>query len=400
MTMKKHITLLALVAALLLTAAPPARAQVFAKALTAITTSTNSAFIPTGGSQNTEVYVMSASTSTSSIPVQACATAVAATCYAVATISNVAAAGVKLAGPSAPYLYFPATVSAGTVTVYYSTNNSTRLATWNDVKTPVASGAGTLNLTTLTASSTVTAATVAATSGITAGTTIAATGAITSGSTIAATAGLSGTTGTFTDVLSGTSISLSAGIAGTTGTFSSLTATYVPFAGAAGILSGYSGFTYAGATTSGVLTAPHLKDNSLTTTWVPFQGATGFLGIAGFAYTTATGALAVTQGTAPSVSTNRFLSTGSAPTTDGGSSTCGTTAPTIVGRDQAGIITVGSVSGTVCHVNFNVAFANAPACTVNGSAATNLKTSASTTILTITGTLTAAETISYHCFSY
>jgi hypothetical protein len=397
---KLNSLILALAVALLLGVAPSAHAQVFAKALTAITTSTNSAFINTGGSQNTEVYALSTAGSTSSIPVQACATAVAATCYSVATISSVAAAGVKLAGPSAPYLYFPATVSAGTVTVYYATNNSTRLANWNDVKQPVASGAGALNLTTLTASGTVTGATVAATSGITAGTTIAATGAITSGSSITATTGLSGTTGTFTDVISGTSISLSAGIAGTTGTFSSLTATYVPFAGAAGILSGYSGFSYVGATTTGLLTAPHLKDNSLTATWVPYATATGFGGQALFTYTSATGALLVTAGTAPSVTSNRFLSAGTAPTTDGGASTCGTTAPSIVGKDQAGIVTVGSVSGTVCHVNFNVAFANAPACTVNGSAATNLKVTTSTTILTITGTLTAAETISYHCFSY
>ena len=126
--MKKTLLALALFAALVLTTS--AQAQTWTKALDAITTSTNSAFIPTGGTNNLEVLVYSASTSTSSIPIKVCATAAAATCYAVSTVSNVSSTPVYLNGPAGKYLYVPATVSAGTVTVYYSTNNGPRLPGW------------------------------------------------------------------------------------------------------------------------------------------------------------------------------------------------------------------------------------------------------------------------------
>jgi hypothetical protein len=97
---------------------------------------------------------------------------------------------------------------------------------------------------------------------------------------------------------------------------------------------------------------------------------------------------------------NHFLGTGTAPTTDAGSSTCGTTAPSIAGKDTGGQITVGSVSGTVCHVNFGTAFGNAPACVASAQTATNVKVTTTTAAATLTGTFTAGEVIQYACFAY
>jgi hypothetical protein len=126
--MKKFLSAAVLAVAVLLSSG--AEAQTWAKALDAITTSTNSAFIPTGGANNLEVLAYSATTSTSSLPIKVCATAAAATCYTVTTVSNVSATPVYVNGPAAKYLYIPATVSAGAVTVYYSMNNGTRLPGW------------------------------------------------------------------------------------------------------------------------------------------------------------------------------------------------------------------------------------------------------------------------------
>lgn len=127
--MKKLISAAAFVlVALFLTA--PARAATWAKALDAKTTSTNSAFIPTGGANNLEVLVYSASTSTSSVPVQVCARAVAATCVAMTTVSNTTSTPTYVNGPASSYLYIPATISAGTVTVEYSMNSGPRLTGW------------------------------------------------------------------------------------------------------------------------------------------------------------------------------------------------------------------------------------------------------------------------------
>lgn len=102
----------------------------WAKALDAKTTSTNSAFIPTGGAANLEVIVYSASTSTSSVPIQVCARAVAATCTTMTTVTNASSTVTFVNGPASSYLYVPATISAGTVTVEYSTNNGPKLPGW------------------------------------------------------------------------------------------------------------------------------------------------------------------------------------------------------------------------------------------------------------------------------
>lgn len=98
---------------------------------------------------------------------------------------------------------------------------------------------------------------------------------------------------------------------------------------------------------------------------------------------------------------SRFLSTGTAPTVANvGADSCGTTAASIVGKDQAHVITVGATSGTECRVTFNVAFANAPVCVATASVATDLHLVTTTTTATITGTLTAAEKIYVHCLGY
>lgn len=98
---------------------------------------------------------------------------------------------------------------------------------------------------------------------------------------------------------------------------------------------------------------------------------------------------------------SRFLSTGTAPTVANvGADSCGTTAATIAGKDQAHVITVGATSGTECRVTFNVAFSNAPVCVATASVATDLHLVTTTTTATITGTLTAAEKIYVHCLGY
>lgn len=126
--MKK--TLCAAVLAIVAFLSTPNAEAAWAKALDAKTTSTNSAFIPTGGANNLEVLVYSASTSTSSVPIKVCARAVAATCVAMTTVSNVSSAPTLVNGPASAYLYVPATISAGTVTVEYSMNNGARLPGW------------------------------------------------------------------------------------------------------------------------------------------------------------------------------------------------------------------------------------------------------------------------------
>lgn len=126
--MKKFLSaaVLAIVALLL---APGADAA-WAKAIDAKTTSTNSAFILTAGAANLEVIVYSASTSTSSVPIQVCARPVAATCATMTTVSNASSTVTFVNGPASSYLYVPATISAGTVTVEYSTNNGPKLPGW------------------------------------------------------------------------------------------------------------------------------------------------------------------------------------------------------------------------------------------------------------------------------
>lgn len=295
----------------------------------------------TAHSSTVVFHVVSSSTSTASVVFEQSLDGTHF--YQSATITNPTSVGEMWACPGATYARFNvATHSAGTLAGYYTTRE------WNSdplgascKKLDVAPS--TLTLTNGTFSGAITGTTGSFSGAVTMGAGLGVTGGITATTTIAATAGVSGTTGAF-----------SAGVSGTTGTFSSLTATYVPYAGTGGLLSGAAGFTYIA------------------------------------------GAFAVPT----SVSSTRFLSTGTAPTTDAALGTCGTTAASIVGKDQAGIITVGSVSGTICHATFNVAFAHAPACVANASDGAAVAVTSSTAAATFTGTFSAGSTISYNCLSY
>lgn len=309
-----------------------------------------------------------------------------------ATITNPAAAGELWACPAARYARFNvSTHSAGTLQGYIAARSmpadpighSCKKINFNETaslgdgtfttvtSSGTISGSGLVEAATVTASGTVTGATVASTGGITAATTIAATG------------GVSGTTGTFSAGVSGTTGTFTGAISGTTGTFTGAV----------------SGTTLTG---TGAIAGTTLKGTTYTATRIPYIGAAGILvDLALFTYTTATGALSNTAGTAPSISTNRFLSTGTSPTVaDVGLNSCGTTAASIVGKDQASVVTVGATSGTECRISFNVAFANAPVCVATGSVATDLHLVTTTANTTITGTLTAAEKIHVLCFGY
>ena len=94
--------------------------------------------------------------------------------------------------------------------------------------------------------------------------------------------------------------------------------------------------------------------------------------------------------------------TGPAPTLGSGSADCGTS-PVIAGNDVVGRLTVGtSTNGGKCTVTFSSAWTNAPICTVANETSANLLRPAnvSTTAMEITGTLTAADKLTYHCLGY
>lgn len=121
-----------------------------------------------------------------------------------------------------------------------------------------------------------------------------------------------------------------------------------------------------------------------------YNPSTGSFGATAFAGTTFTG--------------TRFLSSGTAPTVAGTTSNaCGTSgAPSIAGKDQAFVITVGGTSATSCRVTFNVAFANAPVCTANAQTTTTPLNVVSTTAqVDISSTaLTPGEKIYGACHGY
>lgn len=82
-------------------------------------------------------------------------------------------------------------------------------------------------------------------------------------------------------------------------------------------------------------------------------------------------------------------------------STCGTTTPSVVGTDFAGVITVGTSATTSCVLTFGTAFGTAPVCVLTPKSAilAALSYATSTTALTITQTSTASNTIAYICTS-
>lgn len=117
----------------------------------------------------------------------------------------------------------------------------------------------------------------------------------------------------------------------------------------------------------------------------------------------AAGVLEINNGTACSTVANcrdlrlrHLVASGTAPTVGG---SCGTS-PTITGGDAAAQITVGTGSPTSCTVTFNVAYANAPVCTANGSATAGPKVATTTTTVVVSAaSLTASEKIQVICIA-
>ncbi|MBI2645305.1 hypothetical protein HYW94_03995, partial [Candidatus Uhrbacteria bacterium] len=80
-------------------------------------------------------------------------------------------------------------------------------------------------------------------------------------------------------------------------------------------------------------------------------------------------------------------------------SDCGTSA-TITGTDMGGRIVIGTTPGT-CTVTFKNSWTNAPLCWANNETTANLaRASASATVLTIAGTLTASDNVTYGCVGW
>jgi len=85
-------------------------------------------------------------------------------------------------------------------------------------------------------------------------------------------------------------------------------------------------------------------------------------------------------------------------------SSCGT-APTVVGTDSAGVITIGTGTPSACTVTFARAYVNAPACFfVNQTTITSTPGKVATTTTTALWTLGAAtangDKVSYMCVGY
>jgi hypothetical protein len=77
------------------------------------------------------------------------------------------------------------------------------------------------------------------------------------------------------------------------------------------------------------------------------------------------------------------------------------TSPSIVGTSNAGRITVGSGGASSGVVNFETAYTNPPLCVAQDETTSSaMRATASTTQLTITGTMTAADKLTYICLGY
>lgn len=85
-----------------------------------------------------------------------------------------------------------------------------------------------------------------------------------------------------------------------------------------------------------------------------------------------------------------------------GANSCGTTAATVVGNDNAGEITVGATSGTQCRVAFPVAVPTRRFCTANSDTTTIAvrTTYVDTTHTDFIGTFPAAEHVTFTCMGF
>ncbi len=142
---------------------------------------------------------------------------------------------------------------------------------------------------------------------------------------------------------------------------------------------------YGSAAANGDLSIEGTSSATKTTSAVNVQAGGGQTNIGSGTYL-ATIFNYVTAGTTPSVA-------------DVGAASCGTTAATIAGNNNAGIVTVGATSGTQCRVTFTVTAPTRWQCIVNNETTANLArtTSVSNTQMDFLGTFVGGDVISYVC---
>lgn len=117
------------------------------------------------------------------------------------------------------------------------------------------------------------------------------------------------------------------------------------------------------------------------------------------AFTSGTVVTSLARTILPTLVSGRFIATGSAPAvTNTSANSCGTTAATLVGTDNAFKVTVGATSGTSCTVTFATAFVNAPSCTVsNETTAALARATSTTTTAILAGSFTAGDVLAGAC---
>jgi hypothetical protein len=99
--------------------------------------------------------------------------------------------------------------------------------------------------------------------------------------------------------------------------------------------------------------------------------------------------------------TSAYVSSGTAPAVANTSAnSCGTTAATIVGNDNNGVVTIGATAGTSCTLTFTVAAAVRRECVVTNETTANLAraTYVDSTHSILAGTFVAGDKVSYVCF--
>lgn len=121
------------------------------------------------------------------------------------------------------------------------------------------------------------------------------------------------------------------------------------------------------------------------------SAANGDIRIRGTSSATETSALATVT---------NYVSRGDAPTVANvGANSCGTTAATIAGNSNAGIITVGETAGTQCRVTFPFAAPTRWQCMANNETVGNLTrtTAVDTTNVDFAGTFGGGDVVAYIC---
>jgi hypothetical protein len=103
-----------------------------------------------------------------------------------------------------------------------------------------------------------------------------------------------------------------------------------------------------------------------------------------------------------SVSVGAFIAAVTSPAVANiGANSCGTTAATIAGRDNAFAITVGATAGTDCRVTFDTTAPNTWACAFSNQTTGNIarQTAATTTTSDVSGTFVAGDVLIGVCFA-